>query len=267
MEFYDRGGRYMSLAHNGASQLSDSNNGETTGMFPHGGLSPLGRQVIAEMNRLGMLVDLSHVSPEAMHDALAMSRAPVIFSHSSARALTNHPAARERTGDDVTSGVVAEQGILYPAEQFDSHFRAALEQIVVAAAEHVVAARRDRDPSAVIACADLDHDRPVAVRFQRTTPLWAWTMLRLVGSAATAGVSGGCLDHRKQAKARASRGGCFGGVSGLLGALAFHQFVTYSLVLRFVARRDPHAEPHGHHRNQHRHDTKRRYCSTFQFAR
>lgn len=64
-EFYDRGGRYMSLAHNGNSQLADSNTGETQGYLYHNGLSPLGRQVIAEMNRLGMMVDLSHPSKGA----------------------------------------------------------------------------------------------------------------------------------------------------------------------------------------------------------
>jgi membrane dipeptidase len=89
-EFYDRGGRYMSLAHNGASQLSDSNNGETTGLFPHGGLSPLGRQVIAEMNRLGMMIDVSHPSKASIMQTLELSRAPVIASHSSVRALANH---------------------------------------------------------------------------------------------------------------------------------------------------------------------------------
>ena len=60
--FYDRGGRYLSLAHNGHSQLSDSNTGERDGVWLHNGLSPLGRQVIAEMNRLGMMIDVSHPS-------------------------------------------------------------------------------------------------------------------------------------------------------------------------------------------------------------
>lgn len=89
-EFYDRGGRYMSLAHNGASQLADSNTGEATG-FTHGnGLSPLGRQVIAEMNRLGMMIDLSHPSKGANLEAILLSKAPVIASHSSVRALADH---------------------------------------------------------------------------------------------------------------------------------------------------------------------------------
>ncbi|HTS78326.1 MAG TPA: membrane dipeptidase [Bryobacteraceae bacterium] len=88
-EFYDRGGRYMSLAHNGASQLADSNTGETQGYLYNNGLSPLGRQVIAEMNRLGMMVDLSHPSKGANMEAMRLSKAPVIASHSDVRALTD----------------------------------------------------------------------------------------------------------------------------------------------------------------------------------
>jgi membrane dipeptidase len=88
-EFYDRGGRYMSLAHNGHSQLADSNTGERDGRWLYGGLSPLGKQVIAELNRLGIMVDVSHPSKGAMLQAVALSKAPVIASHSAARALAN----------------------------------------------------------------------------------------------------------------------------------------------------------------------------------
>lgn len=88
-EFYERGGRYMSLAHNGNSQLADSNTGERQGYLYHNGLSPLGREVIAEMNRLGMMVDLSHPSKGANLEALRLSRAPVIASHSGVRALAH----------------------------------------------------------------------------------------------------------------------------------------------------------------------------------
>ncbi len=89
-EFYDRGGRYMSLAHNGNSQLADSNTGEASGYTFNNGLSPLGRQVIAEMNRLGMMIDLSHPSKGANLESIRLSKAPVIASHSSVRALANH---------------------------------------------------------------------------------------------------------------------------------------------------------------------------------
>ena len=91
-EFYDRGGRYMSLAHNGNSQLADSNTGEVQGYLYNNGLSPLGREVIAEMNRLGMMVDLSHPSKGANLEAIRLSKAPVIASHSArARARRRQP--------------------------------------------------------------------------------------------------------------------------------------------------------------------------------
>jgi membrane dipeptidase len=89
-EFYDRGGRYMSLAHNGHSQFADSNTGERDGKWLHNGLSDLGKQVIAEMNKWGIMVDLSHPSKAANLQALALSKAPVIASHSAARALADH---------------------------------------------------------------------------------------------------------------------------------------------------------------------------------
>lgn len=88
-EFYDRGGRYMSLAHNGHSQYADSNTGERDGVWLHHGLSELGKQAIAEMNKWGIMVDLSHPSQEANLQAIALSKAPVIASHSAARALAD----------------------------------------------------------------------------------------------------------------------------------------------------------------------------------
>src|SRR6185503_16778740 len=88
-EFYDRGGRYMSLAHNGHSQFSDSNTGERDGKWLHNGLSELGRKAIVEMNRLGMMVDVSHPSKQSMMQTVALSKAPIIASHSAARALAD----------------------------------------------------------------------------------------------------------------------------------------------------------------------------------
>jgi membrane dipeptidase len=88
-EFYDRGGRYMSVAHNGHNQLADSHTGEAAGEWKWGGLSPLGREVIQEMNRLGMMVDVSHPSKASMLQAIGLSKAPVIASHSSVRKLAN----------------------------------------------------------------------------------------------------------------------------------------------------------------------------------
>lgn len=86
-EMHRAGVRYMTLTHSATLPWADS----ATDAPRSGGLSPFGVAVVREMNRLGMLVDLSHVSAEAMLDALDASRAPVIFSHSSARALTDHP--------------------------------------------------------------------------------------------------------------------------------------------------------------------------------
>jgi membrane dipeptidase len=84
--YYDLGVRYMTLTHGKTLDWADSATDEAR----HGGLTPFGEEVVREMNRLGMLVDLSHVSPDTMEDALRVSEAPVIFSHSSARAVCAH---------------------------------------------------------------------------------------------------------------------------------------------------------------------------------
>ena len=89
-KFYDLGGRYLSLAHNGHSQLSDSNTGEATGVWLHNGLSPLGREVVAELNRVGIMIDISHPSKQSMMQTLALTKAPIIASHSGVRAICNH---------------------------------------------------------------------------------------------------------------------------------------------------------------------------------
>src|SRR5690242_14044546 len=85
--YYALGARYMTLTHNVTLDWADA----ALDSARHGGLTEFGKEVVREMNRLGMLVDLSHVSPATMSDALDVSEAPVIFSHSSARALTDHP--------------------------------------------------------------------------------------------------------------------------------------------------------------------------------
>ncbi len=85
--YYDLGARYLTLTHNVTLDWADA----ALDTARHDGLTEFGREVVREMNRLGMLVDLSHVSAATMSDALDVTEAPVIFSHSSARALTDHP--------------------------------------------------------------------------------------------------------------------------------------------------------------------------------
>ena len=89
-QFYDLGGRYMSLSHNGHSQLCDSNTGERDSVWLYDGVSDLGKEVIVEMNKWGIMIDVSHPSKESMRDMIDLSKAPIIASHSSSRALCNH---------------------------------------------------------------------------------------------------------------------------------------------------------------------------------
>lgn len=103
--FYELGARYMTLTHSGNNDWADS----ATDDAVHGGLSEFGFEVIREMNRLGMLVDLSHTSPETMHDALDVGEAPVIFSHSSARGVTDH---RRNVPDDVLRRLPENGGVV-----------------------------------------------------------------------------------------------------------------------------------------------------------
>jgi membrane dipeptidase len=104
-EFYDLGARYMTLTHSSNNDWADS----ATDDPRHHGLTPFGREVVREMNRMGMLVDLSHVSAETMRAALAVTEAPVIFSHSSARALVDHP---RDVPDDVLKLVAQNHGVV-----------------------------------------------------------------------------------------------------------------------------------------------------------
>jgi membrane dipeptidase len=111
-QFYVLGARYMTLAHFLNNDWADSATDDPV----HHGLADFGKQVVREMNRIGMMVDLSHVSPETMKAALAVTTAPVIFSHSDARALNDYP---RNVPDDVLRLVAANGGVVmvnfYPA--------------------------------------------------------------------------------------------------------------------------------------------------------
>lgn len=104
-QFYNLGARYMTITHSATLDWADSSTDDPL----NNGLSKFGEEVIREMNRLGMLVDLSHVSPQTMKDAIRVSEAPVIFSHSSARAISDHP---RNVPEDVLHLVKENRGIV-----------------------------------------------------------------------------------------------------------------------------------------------------------
>lgn len=103
--FFDLGVRYMTLTHSATIDWADAGTGEPT----HDGLTPFGEAVVSEMNWLGMLVDLSHTAPSTMHDVLDIARAPVIFSHSSAKGVTDHP---RNVPDDVLERLPENGGVV-----------------------------------------------------------------------------------------------------------------------------------------------------------
>jgi membrane dipeptidase len=119
-KFYDQGARYMSLSHNGHSQFSDSNTGERDGWM-HNGLSALGRQAIAELNRVGIMIDISHPSKESMMQTIALSKAPIIASHSAVRALCNH----SRNLDDEQLQALKKNGGVVQIVAFSSYVKQA----------------------------------------------------------------------------------------------------------------------------------------------
>jgi len=104
-KLYELGARYMTLTHSATLDWADASTDEGK----HGGLTEFGEEVVRKMNQLGMLVDLSHVADETMRDALRVTTAPVIFSHSSARAICDHP---RNVPDDVLPLVKANGGVI-----------------------------------------------------------------------------------------------------------------------------------------------------------
>src|SRR5690606_19136876 len=105
--YYDLGARYMTLSHTKNNDICDSST-DPNG-YEHGGLTEFGRQVVEEMNRIGLLIDVSHISDAAVYDCLKYSKAPIAATHSSARALFDHP--RNLT-DDLIKAIAANGGVI-----------------------------------------------------------------------------------------------------------------------------------------------------------
>lgn len=118
--FAELGARYLSLAHNGHNHLSDSNTGERDGVWMHGdGLSELGREMIRELNRWGIMIDVSHPSKGSMMQTLELTQAPVIASHSAARALCDH----SRNLDDEQLRALRRNGGVVQIVAFNSYVK------------------------------------------------------------------------------------------------------------------------------------------------
>ena len=124
-EYHRLGARYITLAHGGHNDIADSATPRADEPeSEHDGLSPFGEQVVAEMNRLGIMVDVSHISKAAMLDAVRLSRAPVIASHSSTRALADHP----RNMDDEQLLALRENGGVMQTVAFAAYVKAQPER-------------------------------------------------------------------------------------------------------------------------------------------
>ena len=108
-DFAERGARYMSLSHNGHSQFADSNTGERDDVWLHGGLSDLGREAIVEINKWGIMLDLSHPSTASNMETMELSRAPVIASHSASRAMND---VSRNLNDDELMALKANGGVV-----------------------------------------------------------------------------------------------------------------------------------------------------------
>tara|TARA_B110000858_G_scaffold3502_1_gene4087 strand:- start:69383 stop:70738 length:1356 start_codon:yes stop_codon:yes gene_type:complete len=119
-DFHKRGGRYMSLAHNGHNQFSDSNTGERDKDWLHDGLSEMGREAIVEMNKWGIIIDVSHPSKQAIIEMLDITRAPLIASHSSSRAMSEH----RRNLDDEQLLRIKENGGVVQTVAFSGYLNA-----------------------------------------------------------------------------------------------------------------------------------------------
>ncbi len=116
-KYQEMGARYVSLSHNGHSQFCDSNTGEKDSVWLYNGLSELGKKAVKELNRVGIMIDVSHPSKESMKQMIALSKAPIIASHSSARALCEH----SRNLDDEQLQLMKENGGVVQTVAFGSY--------------------------------------------------------------------------------------------------------------------------------------------------
>ena len=139
-QLYELGARYMTLTHSKGLLWADS----ATDTPRHGGLTGFGELVVLEMNRLGMMVDLSHVSVETMRDALRVSRAPVIFSHSSAYAVTQHA---RNVPDDILALVGKKRGVVM-VNYLTSYVSEPMRLYRIALERHQAMLNRDHEPDA-----------------------------------------------------------------------------------------------------------------------
>jgi membrane dipeptidase len=157
--FYALGARYMTLSHSSNNDFVDSATDDPV----HHGLTPFGKAIVHEMNRIGMMIDLSHVSPEVMRQALAETKAPVIFSHSSARAVRDHP---RNVPDDVLRLLPGNGGVVmanfYPAFVSEAYGRRAADRAAEEARlKALYAGQPDRRKAALDAW-DAAHPEPLA---------------------------------------------------------------------------------------------------------
>lgn len=192
--FRQRGVVYMTLCHNGDNDLCDSARGNQE----HGGLSELGRTVIREMNRVGMMVDLSHAAESSFYQAIEASHTPIVCSHSSARALCDHP--RNLTDDQLrtlaASGGVA-QVCLYDGflrkeggATIDDAVRHIVHMVKVASIDHVGIGTDFDGDGGIIGCADASEVinltrrlRAAGFTLQDIEKLWGGNFLRVMREA------------------------------------------------------------------------------------
>ena len=152
--FRQRGIVYMTLCHNGDNDICDSARGNAE----HGGLSPFGREVVQEMNRLGILVDMSHAAETSFYDALELSSVPIVCSHSSARALCDHP--RNLTDDQLRA--LAKHGGVAQTTVYSGFLRTDGQATIVDAVDHLCHAARVMGVEHVGLGTDLDGDGGVS---------------------------------------------------------------------------------------------------------